>query len=168
MEVYESHKLRVYSFIGILLCLAVFFITITILVSPEEMLFLAFIFMDCLILIPLGLFSFYFYYTNLWKKFVIDEEKFEIIGPHSKKTIVWSEFDNMKLKVKGHHYGLTQTTTRRSVDFKIRLFHKDSKKILRYIHFWFVKQSNGEAILNSILTYSQDKGKDIILTKRYI
>ncbi len=168
MEVYESHKFRTYAFIGIILCLAVFFITITILASPEETLFLAFIFMDCLILIPLGLYSFYFYYTNLWKKFVIDEEKFEIVRPHSKKTILWSEFDIMKLKVKGRHYGLTEATTRRRVDFKIRLFHQGSKKNLRYIHFAFIKQSNGETILNAILTYSQDKGKDVILTKRYM
>ena len=165
----EFHKFRTYSFIGLTLCFTVFLMILTGFgIAEGGMMLQAFISIDCLVLIPLGLGSFYFYYFRLWIKFVIDEEKFEIVRPHSKKTILWSEFDIMKLKVKGRHYGLTEATTRRRVDFKIRLFHQGSKKNLRYIHFAFIKQSNGETILNAILTYSQDKGKDVILTKRYM
>lgn len=168
MEVIEFHKARTYAIIGLTLCFTVFLMTITGLMIVEGGIFIIFfIFIDCLILIPLGLMSFYFYYFKLWTKFVIDNEKFEIIGPHQKKSVYWSEFDYMRLNVKGRHIGFTQTTSRHSVSFKIRLFRKE-KKFLRKISFWFVKQSNGDAILDSILKYSQDMGKDVILNKRYM
>jgi len=72
------------------------------------------------------------------------------------------------LKVKGNKIGLTQATTRDRVNFKIHFYRKDSKRIVKYIKFHFFKQLKGRQILDLILTFSQDKGKDVILTKRYI
>ena len=169
MEVFESHKFRTYGLIGLTLCFAVPLMIITGFAIVEGCILLSvFIFIDCLVLLPLGLASFYFYYFKLWIRFVIDKEKFEIIGPHHTKSTYWSEFDYMRLKVKGHHIGLTQATTRNRVDFRIHFYRQDSKRIVKYIKFHFFKQLKGRQILDLLLTYSQDLGKDVILTKRYI
>ena len=170
MEVYESHKLRTYAFIGVTIFFAVFLMILTGfgIVLGGIMALKLFIFIDCLVLLPFGSASFYFYYSKLWIKFVINEEKFEIVGPHYTKSVYWSEFDHMRLKVKGHHVGFTQATTRNRVDFKIHFYRKDSKRIVKYIKFHFFKQSKGSQILDLILTYSQDLGKDVILTKKYM
>jgi hypothetical protein len=169
MEVYESHKLRTYGLIGLTLCFAVPLMVFTGFAIVEGGIFLtAFIFIDCLVLLPLSLMSFYFYYFRLWIKFVIDNEKFEIIGPHQKKTMYWSEFDNMRLKVKGTKIGLIQATSRDRVNFRIHFYRGDSKRIVKFIKFHFFKQEKGRQILDLILNFSQELGKDVILTKRYI
>ncbi|MFX1316291.1 MAG: hypothetical protein ACFE9T_10535 [Promethearchaeota archaeon] len=169
MTVYESHKLKTYAFISVTICFSVPLIILTGFGIVEGgILLTVFIFLDFLILIPLSLISFYLYYFKLWIKFEINEEKFEIIEPHHTKPIYWSEFDNMKLKVKGHHVGLTNVTSRYSVTFWIHFYRNDSKRVIKYLNFTFVKQLNGKQILDLILTYSQNLGKDVILTKRYI
>jgi len=169
MEIYESHKFRTYGLIGLTLCFTVPLMIFTGFAIVEGGLFLkAFIFIDCLVLLPLGFMSFYFYYFKLWISFVIDEEKFEIIGPHSTKSVYWSEFDKMRLKVSGHHIGLVQATSRYRVDFRIHFYRQDPKRLVKYIKFHFYKQLNGKQILDFILTFSQDKGKDVILTKKDI
>jgi len=165
----EFHRFRTYSFIGLTLCFTVFLMILTGFgIAEGGMMLQAFISIDCLVLIPLGLGSFYFYYFRLWIKFVINEEKFEIVGPHYTKSVYWSEFAHMRLKVKGNKVGFTQATSRDRVNFKIHFYRKDSKRIVKYIKFHFFKQSKGRQILDLILTYSQDLGKDVILTKRYI
>ncbi len=170
MEVYESHKLRTYAFIGVTIFFAVFLMILTGfgIALGGIMALKIFVPIDCLVLIPLGSASFHFYYSKLWIKFLINEEKFEIVGPHYTNSVYWSEFDHMRLKVKGHKTGFIQATSRARVDFKIHFYRKDSKRIVKDIKFHFFKQSKGGEILNLILTHSQNLGKDVILTKRYM
>lgn len=170
MEVYESHKLRTYAFIGVTLFFTAFLMVLTVfgIFLGGIMALQILVPIDCVVLIPFGCLSFHFYNSKLWIKFVIDEEKFEIVVPHYTKSVYWSEFDHMRLKVKGHHVGWIDAASRSRVDFWIHFYRKDSKKVVKYINFHFFKHSNGGQILDLILTYSQNLGKDVILTRKYI
>lgn len=166
-ELVENLKTRYYIFFG---CIVGLFIILTIAFSGfPGVAFIYFLIFEGVLLAIIVPLSVYAYSRNKWVRYVLSNEKFMIIKPKKIRfEISWSEFDAMKLKALGKEIGSLKPIElqRRTNVFKIKFLIGPDQQIIKSIKFAILNRAKARQLMDAIIEYTTNKGKDVILKKR--
>ncbi|MFX1316482.1 MAG: hypothetical protein ACFE9T_11500 [Promethearchaeota archaeon] len=172
----ESNEVEIYRYLGTKQLIALSCIIVVVLAVPLGLFSMApggFFFLVLIVLLIIvafiGLLGYYTYTRNKWIRFVISNERFMLIKPKKVKfEIHWSEFEVMKLKVLGEEIGSLKPRKmqRRTNMFKIKLLRKSDQRVIKDVKFAWPNRREARQIMDLIIEYATNMGRDVILKKR--